>query len=159
MQDDDGSIPISEAAHDTVDQRPVGDLVGLIGQGRFDDLDDAYLHGPSSPTAHQVETGIDGQSIDPGVEPIGIAQAPKVAPGPEETLLNGIARELTVAEDQPSGRVQPRDTPVNELGEGVMIAVSRPLDEPSLVHGPPRRRRSPCGLVCSLDVPLGRTVR
>jgi hypothetical protein len=42
-----------------------------------------------------------------------------------------------VPEDQSGGRVQPRDEQAGEHREGVMIASLRPLDEFSLVHGPP----------------------
>ena len=118
-----------------------------VGPIHFDDLD---LDRPPSTATREIETRIDGQAIDPGVEPIGLTKASQVAPGPEETLLDSIARELVVPEDQASGRVQPRDGRVNELGEGVVIALPRPLDELSLVHGHLCGRRHPGGRVYSL---------
>jgi hypothetical protein len=76
--------------------------------------------------------------MEPGVESIRVAQAPESPPGDEERLLDRVARELRVAEDQAGGRVQPRDGQVDERGEGVMIAPLSPLDESTLVHGLPR---------------------
>jgi hypothetical protein len=93
------------------------------------------LDGPSSSTAREVETGIDGQAMEPRVEPIGLAKAGEVAPGSDQAILDRVACELGVPEDEAGGPVQPHDGSVGKLGEGVMIAVPRSLDEPSLVHG------------------------
>ena len=82
-----------------------------------------------------VETGVDGQAMEPGVEPVGITQPRQVVPGSDERLLDRVAGQLRVAEDEAGGPVQPRDGPAGELGEGVMIALPRSLDESSLVHG------------------------
>ena len=56
-------------------------------------------------------------------------------------ILDAVARELGVPEDQPGGRVQPRDGIAGQRREGVMIALLRPLDEVSLVHDSPTSRR------------------
>ena len=73
--------------------------------------------------------------MQPGVEPIRVAETGQVAPGADECLLDRVARELRVPKDQASGRVQPREGRVDESGEGVMIAPPRAFDELSLVHG------------------------
>ena len=94
------------------------------------DLDDA----PAS-TAGDVETGVHGQAMEPGVEPIGVTQPRQVAPGSDECLLDRVAGQLRIPEDEAGRPVQPRDGSAGELGEGVMIALPRSLDESSLVHG------------------------
>src|SRR5882672_9886231 len=73
--------------------------------------------------------------MKPGVEPIRVPKARQIAPGPDQSLLDRVARELRVPKDEASGRVQPRKGRVDELGEGVMIAPLRASDELSLVHG------------------------
>ena len=93
------------------------------------------LDRPPAPAARLVEAGVDGQAMEPGVEPIGVTQPRQVAPGSDEGLLDRVAGELRVPEDEAGGPVQPRDGPAGELGEGVMIALPRSLDESSLVHG------------------------
>ncbi len=77
--------------------------------------------------------------MEPGVEPVGVAKSRQVSPGPDQRLLDRVPRELAVPEDQPGGRVQPRDGAAGEHGEGVMIAPPCPLDELSLLHGRSRR--------------------
>jgi hypothetical protein len=77
---------------------------------------------------------MNGQSIEPGIEPPGVAQASDVTPGSKKRVLDRVLRKLAVTEDQPSRCVQPRDGRFDELGEGVMIASLRSLDETLLVH-------------------------
>src|SRR6516165_8765280 len=72
--------------------------------------------------------------MEPGVEPLGITQPRQVVPGPDQGLLDRIAGEIRIPEDEAGGPVQPRDGPMSQLGEGVMIALPRSLDESSLVH-------------------------
>ena len=74
--------------------------------------------------------------MEPGLEAIRIAEGGQVPPGADESLLDRVSRELGVPEDEAGRRVQPRDEPAGEDGEGVMIASHRSLDELSLVHGP-----------------------
>lgn len=53
----------------------------------------------------------------------------------DEAILDRVACELRVPEDEARRAVQPHDGSAGKLGEGVMIAVPRSLHEPSLVHG------------------------
>lgn len=73
--------------------------------------------------------------MEPGVEPIGVTQPRQVPPGSDECLLDRVAGQLRVPEDEAGGPVQPRDGRADELGKGVMIAPPRSLDTASLVHG------------------------
>jgi hypothetical protein len=67
--------------------------------------------------------------MEPGVETLGIAKSGEVPPGSDVSLLDGVTCEFRVPEDQPGCRVQPHDRRVDELGEGVMIALLRSFDE------------------------------
>src|SRR4029079_9892258 len=99
------------------------------------DRSDLDLAVPPSTAPHEVEAGVDSQATQPGIEPVGIAESRQIAPCADERLLDRVARELLVAEDHASGRVQPREPRIDERGEGVMIAPPRAFDELSLVHG------------------------
>jgi hypothetical protein len=48
--------------------------------------------------------------------------------------LHGVACELRVSKDQPSGRVQPRNGQVDEAREGVMIALPGSFHETLLIQ-------------------------
>ncbi len=74
MQDDDGPMTGIEAPERLIEQVAIGHAtgdvraVGCIDGFEFD-LDDA-----TSSTPSQVEAGVDGDPMEPGVEPIGVAQ-------------------------------------------------------------------------------------
>ena len=81
---------------------------------------------------------MDDELAQPGVELVRVAKRRQVPPGADEAVLDGVARELRVAEDQPGGCVESCDGRAGERGEGVMIALPCPLDEVPLVHDSPR---------------------
>ena len=91
--------------------------------------------GATSPSASLVDAGVDDESTEPGIEPIGFPKLREIPPGSDQALLDRVACELRVAEDEPRRLIQPHDSRAGELGEGVMIASLRALHEPSLVHG------------------------
>ena len=141
VQHDDRPVPLIEPAHGRVDELPIGQRAGQVGRGGHVDGRKLDLDGAPSTAPDLVETGIDGQAMEPGVEPIGVTQPRQVAPGSDEGLLDRVAGQLRIPEDEAGGPVQPRDGPAGELGEGVMIALPRPVHESSLVHG-----RLGCGM-------------
>ena len=75
--------------------------------------------------------------MEPGFEPDRVAQPAQVPPCPEHRLLDRVARELRVPEDEPGSQVQTREVHADEHAEGFMIALTCPLDETPLVHGIP----------------------
>ena len=105
---------------------------------------EAHMLDSAASTASQVETRIDKQSVEPGIEPVRIAKSAQVLPCLERRLLDRVARELRVPEDQPGGRVQSRKVRADEHAEGLMIALACPLDETCLVHGAPQCWRGGC---------------
>ena len=65
----------------------------------------------------------------PGLEAVGVTQAPDVAPGGDERLLRGVLGPVTVPEDEMRGGVEPVDPAASQLREGLSIARHRSLDE------------------------------
>ncbi len=99
-------------------------------------LDDAPLS-----AAGFVDGRVHEQAMEPGVEPVGIAQPRQVSPGPDQALLDRVARELGVPEDEASGRVHARSGAPGKHGERVAIAPPCLFHERPLVHGRPLERR------------------
>jgi hypothetical protein len=83
--------------------------------------------------------------MEPRVESVGLAQPGKVAPRPNEGLLDRVARELAVAEDEAGGRIQTGRGRACQDGEGVAIAASRLVNERPFVHGFASLRRDTSG--------------
>ncbi len=112
----------------------VGDQVREVADGRRFKRFEFDFDGPSTPPAGGVEAGVDDQAVEPGIESLRVAQARKVTPGSDVCLLDRVARELRVPEDEAGDRFQPRDGRAEQHGKGVMIAPACPLDEFPLVH-------------------------
>ena len=109
------------------------DVAGRWGVDRSQfDLDRAT----PTPTRH-VDARVDDELAQPGVELVRVAERRQVPPGADEAVLDGVASELRVAEDQAGGCVESGDGRAGERGEGVMIALPCPFDEVSLVHDCP----------------------
>ena len=147
MQDDDRTPAGLEGPERAIEQVAIHDATAEIGGRR--DLERSQLHLDRTALAapDQVEAGIDEQSMEPGVEPVHVAQCGEVAPAPDESLLDSVPCKVGIPEDQACGRVQARDGCAGQHREGVMIASLRSLDETSLVHGRLRvsaRPRWPC---------------
>ena len=78
----------------------------VVGRRRLERLA-VHLDHPSLTATGLVDGCVDEQPVEPAVEVVGIAQAGKVAPGADERLLDRVARELAIAEDQTRCRVEP----------------------------------------------------
>jgi hypothetical protein len=147
MQRDNRTVTRIETSQRGVDQLAVSERTGRVGWRRNIDRSELDLDGSPATAPQQVEADVDDQAMQPGLEPVGIAKSRQVPPAADQRLLDRIARELRVPEDQPGGSVQPRECRIDEQSEGVMIAPPRAIDELSLVHGRldvarPRRSRS-----------------
>jgi hypothetical protein len=134
MENDDRPLVRLESGHRPVELIPIGERLGVIGDRPDGDRSDLELDRSSAPAPSPVEGGLGGQAMEPGIEPIRVAKPGQVAPGANERVLDRVARELTVAEDQPGGGVEPDNGRAGQRGEGVMIAMPCPLDEVPLRH-------------------------
>jgi hypothetical protein len=135
VEGDDRAMARIQARERLVQHLAVGKGSGDVGRRRVVDGSELDLDDPALAATNEVETGVDDEAMEPGVEPVGVAKSRQVTPGTDERFLDGIARELTVPEDQPGSRVQPRKTVIEQLREGGMLASTCSLDEVSLVHG------------------------
>ena len=76
----------------------------VAGSSIGQDLD---LDRPPASPAGLVEAGVDEQAVEPGIEPVRITKPGQVTPGAHQGVLDRVARELGVPEDEARGRVQP----------------------------------------------------
>jgi len=136
-KDDHGTLLGLELGQRMIEEVAIRERRRRVADGRMVEGGELHLDDPAASAPHLVEAGIHGESVEPGPEPVRVAQPGQVPPGSDHRILDGVARELRVPEDEPGSRVQPREGDVHERDEGVMIASLRSLDESSLVHGHP----------------------
>jgi hypothetical protein len=109
MHRDDRAMAGIETQERAVHELAVGQRARRVGRSRGIDGIELHLDRAPSPTPGEVETRLDGESMQPGIEPVRIAETWQVAPGTDQGLLDGVARELRVPEDEAGCRVQPRE--------------------------------------------------
>ena len=95
---------------------------------------------PALATTNGIEARVDGQSVEPGLELLGITQPGEVSPSPDVCLLDCVPREVVVPEDKAGDGLQLRDGAADKRRESVMIASTGSFDELPLVHSRPRWR-------------------
>ncbi len=139
-QHDDSALFGFKVRKQAVELVSVGDCTGRIRLDIRDDRLELDFDRPATPPADGHQAGVDEDSVEPGVESLRVAETGQIAPGPQEGVLDHVVCEFAVPDDQPGGRVQPRDGDADKRGEGVMIASPCPLDESSLVHVLPAPR-------------------
>lgn len=135
VEDDDRPPFRFEPAERLVEELALGEIrSGVANERRGNRIEGHLVHTAASPP-RDVEAGMNGQSVEPGIESVEVAQPRQVPPGSNQRLLDRVSRKLTVPEDEAGGSVQSRKGRAGDRGEGVMIAPSRSFDETPLVHG------------------------
>ena len=140
MKDDHGPqlrLEPEEAAFESIailDRRHVVDDRGQRDSGQVD------VEPVTSESSRLIDTGVDEQPMQPGVESVGIPQGGQITPGSDERVLDGVLGLFDIPQHEPGGGIQSGDRGACQLGEGVMIALPRSLHEVSLHHAPRRWR-------------------
>ena len=135
VEDEDGSLIDAQPTKAAFELVAIGDQPGRVAAGGWRRPAELDLDRPAPALTGRIDAGVDGQSLEPGIEPVRIAQDRQVPPSPDESLLDRVLRKGTVAEDEAGHGFQPRNGRAGKHGEGVMIAPARTLDEFPLVHG------------------------
>src|SRR6266542_6982546 len=100
MEHDDGAPRGIESAQGVVDDLSIGHVGSDIADRRLTNWMELQLDGPAPPTTQDVDTGTNEQPMQPGVEPIRVAEAGEVSPGGDQGVLDRVSREFAVPEDQ-----------------------------------------------------------
>ena len=111
-----------------------------VGFGDLDLHDLALLDPPCLPI-----TGVNEQSMEPGIESVGVTNGADVQPCSKERLLDRIRGAVVASQDQPGGPMQPVERTCGQSREGIVVAVSSAKYEISL-HRAPGWWRGPIGL-------------
>src|SRR4051794_18851083 len=97
-----------EPAEGSLEDVAVGDSRRRVVDAGGPDGREVDLDGATASASRDVETRVDRESPEPGVEPARVAQPGQVPPGANACFLDRVARELVVPEDQPGNRFQSR---------------------------------------------------
>ena len=106
MQDDESAVLGIEPDQGSLDEIAVGKVATRVATRRLVDGSDLDLDGTTPAPARLVEAGIDKKAVEPGIELVRITKSGQVSPGSHQGVLDRVARELRVPEDESRGRVQ-----------------------------------------------------
>ena len=106
---DDGALLRVKPLERAIEEIAIGDERGRIGDGRVIERCQLHLDDPPAPMPRGIDTGVHGEPVEPGIEPLRVAQPGQVSPGPHQRLLDRVSRELRVPKDESGGRVQSRE--------------------------------------------------
>ncbi len=110
---------------------------------RFDD--------PATLPRRLGDAHVDDETLEPGIEPVRIAEPPQVTPGDHQRVLKGILGPIDVAQDPLGDREEPVIPNADQVDERLPIPVPCRLDEiavhGSLLPGDAQRGRLPNLLV------------
>ncbi len=87
---------------------------------------------PSTLTPRRLVAGPDGESMEPGVPRVGVAERAHAPPGGDERFLHRVLGAVPVAEDEGGDGVLARRRRSHQAGERLEVAPDRPFHELSL---------------------------
>jgi len=106
MQDDESAMLRGQADERALDEVTIRQVKTGIASRRFVDGSNLDLGWATPTSAGLVEACIHEKAVEPGVEPVRITKSGQVPPGSHQGVLDRVARELRVPEDEARGRVQ-----------------------------------------------------
>ena len=99
MEDDDGALFRSQPREGILELGSVHDGVGRIRSGFGSDRVNAEASVPAAGATRFHVAGVNDESMEPGLEPLGIAQRRQIPPGAEQRLLSRVLRPVAITED------------------------------------------------------------
>jgi hypothetical protein len=129
VQHKDCSLVHGEAAEGLVEDAGVGAWSGAhpVKRGDFGRANFADASPAASP--HRHPRRVDGDSLDPGIESVRVAEPTNLAPRDDERLLGGIAGVGLVTEDRSGESVHGIHPSANNQLERIKVACSGPIDD------------------------------
>ena len=128
VEDEDRPLRHGERPQATLQLVPVGEIGRAIRLARLvaQERDRAL---PAPAVARGRRAGIDHQPVQPGIEPLDVAQRRQVPPGVQHRFLDGVLGEIGIAQDQAGDRVQSIDAAGGERGEGLSVPTPCPCHQ------------------------------
>jgi peptide-methionine (R)-S-oxide reductase len=134
MEDDNCALFRSQLRERVLESRPVHDGVRHIGFRSVGSRKESDPGVPAARAARFRVAGMNDETMQPGVETLGLAQRRQVAPGAEQRLLRRVLGTVAVAQDPHGEGKAAVDVLRRQLGERGTITVRGPVDEIELVH-------------------------
>src|SRR5919109_1495934 len=164
MQDEDRPLLRWEPPEPALDLVTIDERGELVRAGRSVDRQGSDVRGPGALAARLGVAGVDERPLEPGVEPVRIAEAAQLTPGDHQRLLHGILGQADVAEDAACDAKERVPAGSGQDSERLPVASLGLLDEIAIHSLRPQRWRllgapsepTECTSIGSVQSSLGR---
>jgi hypothetical protein len=113
---------------------PVGDVQEVVARIRDVHRQDAKIRRETALARRLGETRSDDEAMEPGVEPVRIAESRQITPGDHQRVLQGILGPIDVTKDPLSERVEAVATHTDQVGVCLPVTAPCRLDKIA-IHG------------------------
>lgn len=129
MEDEDRPLFRRQPPEPAFELVPVGEREQLIGRRRTVHRQDPQVGRASAFAGSMVDALANDEAMEPGVEPLRIAESPQVTPGDHQRVLHGILGAVDIAKDPVRDREQAVHSAAHQVDECRLVATLRRLDE------------------------------
>ena len=135
MEHEDGALLGGEASKPTFKEVAIAHAQQLVRGRRSVDRQHPQVRRPTALARRLGDADVDEEALEPGIEPIRIAEAAKVTPGDHQRVLQGVLGPIDVTEDPLGDREETVGSDADQVDIRVPIpALCRPHE--IVVHGP-----------------------
>ena len=128
-EDQDRPFVWCEPPEASIELVPIGDRKELVLGDRRIDGEHVQVVDPLAVPADVGHADIGEEAVDPGIEPVRIAEARQVTPGDHQRVLQGILGPVDISEDPVRDREQAAATKADQVDERRLVASLCRLDE------------------------------
>lgn len=133
MQNKDRPLLWRQAPEPAFQLIPKPDAKELVGRGWPVERQDTQVGRPTTFARRVLETHVHEESLEPGIEPVRIAERSQVTPGDHQRVLEGILGPVDVPENPVAEREEVVRTRADQVDERLPIPSLGRLDE-RLIH-------------------------
>ena len=145
VQDEDSPVLDRHAPEGAIERIALDDRDKAVGTDRPVDRQDPDVGRPRPTTPGLGVAGMDEHPTQPGLEAGRVAECRELTPGGDEGALQGVLREVGVAQDPGRDRVHPVAGRMDQLRECLAIPIPCANDE--IVHRVSLCDRAGCGTI------------
>jgi hypothetical protein len=129
MQNEDRPLLGRQPSEPAFEQVPIGHGYEVIRSGRSVDRQHPEMGGSATLARRLVDALMDKEPAEPSVEPVRIAEAPKVTPGDHQRVLQCVLGPIDVAKDSLSDREEMVTARTDQVDVRLLVSALCRLDE------------------------------
>jgi hypothetical protein len=128
-EDQDRPLVRLEPPEASIELVSIGDSAKLVRRGRIVDREHVQVADPLALPTGLGDADVGEEPMDPGVEPVRIAEARQVTPGDHQRFLQGILGSIDVTKDPMGDREEAATAKADQVDECRLIASLSCYDE------------------------------